>query len=334
MTIALLAVGCEKTIEFKGEITAPMLVVNSIIAPDSTIEVEVTASRFFLDNDMGPKYIENAALRLIVNDKDRGKLVKSPLIGTYETDYKVSAGDEVRIEVSASGYESVCGKTKIPVQPIILSVDTAITYTKKYDYYGLGYGSTVQYDTLGEFKSQDIRFSMKFKDNGKERNYYRLIVKKRIYLDKNEPQGGLIFDGEYIEDYLINFDDIVFKDQNQMGGIAEEGDDSYSYNYSMFSDELINGKEYELKFTDNNVLNYVSYQDNINRPNPEKVVYLIYLQEVSSDYYLYIKSMVAASKIDGNPFVEPVQVFSNIENGIGILGSYSSSKPFVIEVKH
>ena len=103
----------------------------------------------------------------------------------------------------------------------------------------------------------------------------------------------------------------------------------------MFSDELINGKEYELKFSDFNALNHVSYQeDRQNRPNPEKVVYLIHLQEVSSDYYLFVKSMDAANKTGGNPFVEPVQVLSNIENGIGLLGSYTSSKPYVIEINY
>ena len=47
--IGLLICGCDKTIEFNGKITSPMLVVSCFVTPDSVIKAELTKSRFFLD---------------------------------------------------------------------------------------------------------------------------------------------------------------------------------------------------------------------------------------------------------------------------------------------
>lgn len=337
--ITLLTIGCEKTIEFKGGETAPMLVVNSIISPDSTLLAEVSESHFFLDDFEGTKYVENANFDLFVNGENKGKLVRFPSIGTYGSYYKVSPGDEVRIEVSAEGFVPVTGSTTMPPRPEILQVDTSSTVSKMYDYHGWGYNSTYNWDTIGEYTSKNIRFSMKFKDNGDEKNYYRMVVKKRTY-PKKENQGGLIYDGEYIENYLTYFDDIVFQtsDQSYMSDFEDifGGGSIYNSYYNLFSDELINGKEYELKFGDYITLDYISYKDDNNpkRDNPERTVYYIFLQEVSPEYYQYVRSVASARNVDGNPFVEPVQVRSNITNGIGLFGSYTSSKAWIVEFKH
>ncbi len=342
LIVALLTVSCEKTIDFKGKVTEPMLVVNSIISPDSTVVVEVSESRFFLEDNNGTKYIENADLRLIVNGQDKGKMVKFPAIGTYGTDYRVSAGDEVKIEVSAPGFTPVSSLTIIPPKPTILAVDTSSTYSQAYDVRGWGFNNNpTVWDTVGEFTLKKIHFKMKFQDKSNEKNYYRLIVKRRTYSDKSN-SGGLIDTREYVETYLSYFQDVVFQDQNQnpMGEFGDIfGGEVNSYNYNMFSDELIDGKEYELQFDDLIRLDYISYKESgsgyqENQENPERTVYLIYLQEISADYYLYVRSMVAAQNVDGNPFVEPVQVLSNIENGIGIFGSYTSSEPYVIEFRY
>ena len=335
LIIAFLTISCEKTIEFKGEATAPMLVFNSIISPDSTIVAEVSQSRFFLEDKSGTKYIENADLRLIVNGADKGKLIKLHAVGTYGTDYRVSAGDEVKIEVNASGFTPVSSSTTTPFQPAILNVDTSSTSSKVYYYHEYGVNNTATLDTTGEFTNKNIRFNMKFRDNGSENNYYRLIVKVRSYFDKSN-SGGLIDDREYIERYLTYYDDVVFGSQEQIDTDFNDifGGGGISHSYNTFSDELFNGKEYDLKFSDNIMLNYVNYKEGETRSNPEKTVYLIYLQAISADYYLYIRSMVAALDVGENPFVEPVQVRSNIQNGIGIFGSYTSSEPYVIEFRH
>ena len=69
-----------------------------------------------------------------------------------------------------------------------------------YDYYGWEHGNSMEYDTIGEYTSQNIRFSMKFKDNAAE-NYYRIIVKRESIRIKRI-QDDFSVDREYIEYYF------------------------------------------------------------------------------------------------------------------------------------
>ncbi len=39
--------------------------------------------------------------------------------------------------------------------------------------------------------------------------------------------------------------------------------------------------------------------------------------------YLYLRTKDVQYANDGNPFAEPINVYSNITNGYGIFGSYS-----------
>jgi hypothetical protein len=54
---------------------------------------------------------------------------------------------------------------------------------------------------------------------------------------------------------------------------------------------------------------------------------LVELQSLSHAYYLFLKTRQASSDMDEiiSYFTEPVQIYSNITGGIGILGNYSSS---------
>jgi len=47
------------------------------------------------------------------------------------------------------------------------------------------------------------------------------------------------------------------------------------------------------------------------------------LQSISKSYYLYLQTR--ASIKSNTFFAEPVQVYNNVDGGIGILGSYTSN---------
>jgi hypothetical protein len=46
----------------------------------------------------------------------------------------------------------------------------------------------------------------------------------------------------------------------------------------------------------------------------------------SKDFYLYNKSVQESAGIGGNPFTDPVQVYTNIQNGFGCFGAYNMDK--------
>lgn len=54
--------------------------------------------------------------------------------------------------------------------------------------------------------------------------------------------------------------------------------------------------------------------------------YYISLRTVTEDYYNWSLTLRAANNVEDNPFVAPVQIFGNMENGIGIFGLFSEKK--------
>ena len=60
----------------------------------------------------------------------------------------------------------------------------------------------------------------------------------------------------------------------------------------------------------------------LNGQNPEDRLF-VYWRTISEDHYRYSKSFEQHQEADGNPFASPVQVFSNMENGIGIFSIYN-----------
>jgi hypothetical protein len=46
----------------------------------------------------------------------------------------------------------------------------------------------------------------------------------------------------------------------------------------------------------------------------------------SRDFYLYNKSVQESAGIGSNPFTDPVQVYTNIQNGFGCFGAYTANK--------
>jgi hypothetical protein len=55
------------------------------------------------------------------------------------------------------------------------------------------------------------------------------------------------------------------------------------------------------------------------------VFLLTELRSISKEYYDYQTSLNEYWNADGNPFAQPVQVFTNIENGFGIFAGFGKS---------
>jgi hypothetical protein len=138
--------------------------------------------------------------------------------------------------------------------------------------------------------------SLKFQDNIYEKNYYRVVV-------FSLSESGL-------ERLKIESDDNIFARENGENDIL-----SSSNSYNVFKDELINGQEYTLKF-----------DVSANVKNTSKII--IQLQTLSYDYYMYLKTRGVAESSGGIGaiFGEPVQIYSNVKGGVGILGTYSVSE--------
>lgn len=293
LSFIVLGVACEKTIEIDLEDAKIKIVVNSLINPDSTIKVNITRSRHILDN-AEISALTDASVKLYEDETFIGDMTHISG-GNYQIDYKPQIGKEYKVEVAHEKYDNVQGVTKVlPSIPIIM-IDTVTS--------------------IDEYGNPILNFKVNFSDPVDETNYY--LFKIRNTYDYEEwDENLIIYDTLYVgpdttiidedhggyvsfyrtEDLWINSDDLIIEEYMWSSGV-------------IFSDEIINGENYSFSGEINKWSLYGS-ENNIS----------FELHALSPETFKYYKSVNQHYDTSGDPFAEPVIVFTNIENGIGIFG--------------
>lgn len=82
------------------------------------------------------------------------------------------------------------------------------------------------------------------------------------------------------------------------------------------SDELFNGREYQFNL----------YFDEYELQDTSSSDLIAYVSSVSPEFYKFIISQNLQQLSTGNPFAEPVRIYSNINNGLGIFGASTTRK--------
>jgi len=309
--ILLLFAACEKDIEFNGEVTNPLMVINSLVAQDSLFEIKVTKSRFFMQYEDTFETVKNATVELYVNGVLSETMTHAGN-GRYTSNYKVTDGDLIRIVSQAPDLKTTTAEMRVAPVADVVKLDTTMVIHSRYPiinypYYGESNASV--YDTIGWTTYCTINCKLTFRDPPGSENFYRLIV-------SNKKQ----YDYYSVNHVRYKKDDLVFgeKEQNS-GGIIDEGG---SNTYGTFTNELFEGKTYPLTFSFD--VSYTYYLDSIQEGGfnrSENAEYVIDLQTLSKSYYLYL---ITSSKYSSDDmFAEPVQIHSNVIGGTGIVGNYS-----------
>ncbi|MDP4290235.1 MAG: DUF4249 domain-containing protein [Bacteroidota bacterium] len=141
-----------------------------------------------------------------------------------------------------------------------------------------------------ESDPQNIKFKIALKDDGPQPNYYylRAILIKKGYQPGANPNVEMVCK-------LYSDDNIVEADDHTLKGVV-------------FNNAAFVGSNYELIVYSPNSLN-----KNFNL--------WFELSSISPEYYKYLVSVIMQNNAGNNPFAEPVEIKSNIENGTGILGA-------------
>ena len=310
MIVSILA--CTKTLDFDDEGLANTLVFNGIIQSGDSFKASLNRSSSILSETYGNGMFAGGTIQLYEN----GTLLStaSNQFGQFSlTDIKPKAGANYRIVVNSEN-ETVEAQTTIPEKANVLSLDTAsIKDQNNYNY------------TI---------YKLKLKDQGGD-DYYRIFtttenltlqinsadkVPRKYYLQKNENS--------------ILTDDPVFKSlYNNFGG--ETLDIGPENIYHIFPDDYFKGKEYSMQFrayTTNFGNDY--YYSNPTNPaifQGKKNIYsrnVIHIQKLSKELYTYMKYLKLYDFYHDNPFAEPVPVYSNIKNGIGIFAGLNDEAQF------
>ena len=301
---------CEKIIddfEFKERKTK--IVLNGILKKDSLLTLHISKSIPAHSPDTIMP-LKEASVKLY----ESGKFIENLLFdenGFYKTSNFItpSTSNEYKIRVEAKGLETVEATTHYPELPQVISIDTSY-HQADYEY--------------GYLNSLEIK--IQFRDNSKASNYYmvELFYYGNVYYDDyfNE-----IYDtvSTYINPFIISDDEIIEIEYNG-SDYWQSAPEWEAYGTKLiFSDKLINGKTHTLKL---NIDPYNFYMDSSNSKN----ILYVNFHNVGKDYYEYMIRRAMVNDTENNPLVEPVTLYTNVKNGLGIFGARNTYTK-AIEIK-
>ncbi len=146
-------------------------------------------------------------------------------------------------------------------------------------------------------ESATVEVTISFDDPASEQNYYH------VYLEKVIDDG---FGGAWVEP--IGF-------YTRDAQIDQGGEAGKWYNDLTLKDELFNGQSYDLVL----YIDEYYFEEGFGSNDFIKM----HLISASSDYYNYVRTYNSYLWSNGDPFSQPVIIYSNIDGGHGVFGGYS-----------
>lgn len=311
-------ISCEKDIEFKGDVTDPMLVMNALLTPDSVVSLHLSQSRFVLGEIAPFNYVDNAKVSLFVNGELKEQLSHIEN-GIYKGSYFPKTGDEIKIEITGDQFNKLTSRAVIPGKPHVAVTDSTVTIREE------EYTNPYQSNTVTKFTSRNLQLQLKLTDPAHEENYYYVNASQYLF------DEGLLISERKLD---IKLSEVLKNNISDSGNLfqdlfGDEGEESKTDN--LFSDVFMDGKDIIFDFSLYDTLESATYvdgemvDDGNNYGKELTVEYIIEIGEISKDMYQYlISGNKALNAEDYGPFTEPVMIHTNVENGIGILGAYNT----------
>jgi hypothetical protein len=318
--IVLLGLGaCENLLDdFEYEKKSSQLVVNALLNPDSVINVHISNTITY--NPQGAfRQIENAVVELFENNISMGQLSSTgngyyTLPDTYPQEKAT-----YKIVIEAEGYAPAWAETTIPGQIKKPEVEESLQ-TTTYEY---GHATRMEYLLTYEVPhTQSVFYSASISSQKQETGEY---ICKQV----ETPW----FDGQYYRTdscYLDEADSLatrkeqisiysnssLIKFRKSWGEYQTSSfDDDISASKIYFSNQNYNSSQLSLALR----IDYYKLFDNINN---EITIWTDNFDEV---LYKFMYSMAQRYEVDDSPFAEKVSVYSNVNGGLGIFGSYNST---------
>ncbi len=282
----LLYSSCTKILDDELPEKDPKLVINGIINPDSILKINISKTFHIFEDESSNNlpFVEGAATKLYQDGQFLFNLEENENGYYTKPGFFPSLNHSYKFEVEKSGYDAVQAETTIPTPVAIHSFDTLII---------------IENDEF--YSNMEFKCILKYLDPQGVANYYRLDC----YQSYINEEGEEVKNRQYI--YVDEIDDYLF---------------DKSYDYLLWSDLLSDGKEVNIKFG----IYFDFYYYDYNNPDTTTITYSIMLNSISEDFYKYDKSRSLFYESGGseNPFSEPVLIYSNVINGYGVFGGYSS----------
>ncbi len=303
--------GCEKVIEFNGEVTEPRLTLSSQAEVGKPLTAYLASSIFFLaDNKGGAAFTEGldtlrGQVRCFVNGENRVRTFSlvpgvTPTALCYVADdYVPAPGDHIRIEAEFPGFNPVWAETDMLQLPNFEVVSL--------EWKPMDMGE--EWDWMEEedgYTSYDASLTLAVIDDASYDKYYFLqpIIQFRNYW----------MEEDILQTWSFTSNDIIFR---ETAGVNESQLLENSSNY--FSDKMVKGKRYEFTIS----MTWLPSWDEITHMWVE-------VATVDEALYWYDKSFIQASSGLNGIFSEGVSLYSNVNGGYGV---FCSKTPLWLEVE-
>ena len=284
----------------------PVLVLNGILDTDTNAQLVVSHSVGAFSNT-NPSFINNANVMLYKNNQFIDSLYPDTNVIDveylneyivsylpmyyYKSDYIPEKDANYRIEVSHSDYNPISAETSIPDDVTLYNIDIDTTSSE-----------------------EKIGFTFSFDDDANEQNYYRLKLFSSCIKSWYDASGNLIEGERFRGDAWFFSNDPSFP-----AGVPFEG---YTFEGSnvVFTDALFNGQQKTITLDVESELKYADCD-----------TVIIRFSTFSNDTYSYYNSLGEHSdKGELGLFGgEVIPVYSNVENGLGVLISTNSQKIYL-----
>lgn len=289
---------CEKNVTVEIPATDPKIVMFCNQRLNTDFTAAVTRTRGILDPVTGingpvePFRLNNATVLMYENDVLLDTLKYDAASNTYSTRRarRPLPGRRYRLKASAPGYADVEAISAVPPQMVVSSFQ---------------YVKNVRTNADGD-PMNDINIS--FNDPPGEKNFYLVRVRVCYF------NGGI-----YSDAYCVSTKDRDVEANADFDPTS--ADPCYDGGRLLMKDDNFNGRLKQLKLS----VNDFEVQTFVDGNNGRRYLPFVEIWQITEDYYKYLKSDNAFNISSGNPFAEPVLIYTNVKNGWGVFSVYTAA---------
>ena len=291
---------CELVIDIEQPDFQSSLVVQSVPNNQEDIWLFLSQDYYILDRKLDEYNqthgVSGAEIELFEDGQSLGSFTElileknfdeSPVYGFYSINYRPLPGKSYSIQASKQGFRTVSATTQLPTT----SVDFEIGNIEEAE---------------NEWGGTEYRMEITIHDQPGE-HYYEIDIVQNTFEPVYDPFGNL-------EDFKpVTYPAYVYTDNL----IVSE----YLYDHLLFPDDLFEGGSYTLTLVfEVGDLDYLKRELGLTEDSHA----LIHVRNCTRDYFDYYNSASLQNWNNGDPFAEPVPIYTNISGGQGLFGAYNT----------
>ena len=346
---------CIETLDIDIKDVKPKIVLNGIIEADSAITVRISKTYPFTNDyyenywyrqqtgksEKVPNFLPDAVPTVYINDVLQGDMIFqkndtsfSSNGSVFHSEVRPKVGDNVRIEVSAQGFETVWAETVIPKPIQIHQVDTN-TFISKNEY-----GNSDSYVVPDDAKSLNMALGINIENPNKEKEgFYSIEIYQEwmIYYYLIDERGWMhpdIITSSYLNQRRLKLNtsrEPLFSENTEDEVLSFFLEDGNARDRMFFTDKQFVNKQYKLNLS---VWGYYFHQQYSSGYETKPVFHdeplIIHILSMSPEMYRANYENHSEMDYYMQLFSEPEVTFTNVHNGVGVLGSCSSNKMKVV----